>query len=157
MKEKSKRVWVFVVLGIFLLGSYGTYILFMLPGAGKVTNTTVTTKADLKDKILIFHSKDCPHCKALIEDFKTKKIEDTVKNILWLEVDADAKDKYNVELYVTKVQECGLGEESYVVPFGYANGKCYVGGDKISELVYPLASITTTTTTLKITIPTTKK
>lgn len=150
MKEKSKRIWVFVVLAIFLVGSYGTYLLFMLPGAGKVTTmTTVTTKIELKDQILIFHSENCPHCKQLIEDFKTNKVEETVKNISWLEVSDKKENEYNVALYISKVQECKLGEDSYVVPIAYDKGQCYIGNDKIEEYIYNLGKISPSTTTTK--------
>lgn len=147
MTAKSKRVWVFIVLAIFLVGTYGVYILFMLPGAGTLPTTTVTTREDLKDKILIFHSEDCPHCKQLIADFKTNKVEDIIKNISWLEVSSDNKNKYNVELYVSKIMECKLGEDSYVVPIAYDKGQCYVGNDQIAPYIYGLAGITVETTT----------
>lgn len=147
MTAKSKRVWTFIVLAIFLVGTYGVYILFMLPGVGTPPTTTVTTREDLKDKILIFHSEDCPHCKQLIADFKTNKVEDIIKNISWLEVNDKKENQYNISLYISKVQECKLGEDSYVIPFAYDKGQCYVGGDKIEEYIYGIAGITIETTT----------
>ncbi len=148
-KMNMKKLWVLIVLVIFFVGSYGTYLLLMFAKGTPTQTTTVTTSPELKDKILIFHSENCPHCKQLIADFTTKKVEDTVKNIKWLTVDEGEKNKYNVNLYISKAVECELGQENYVIPLAYHEGKCYIGGDKISEYVYGFMDSTSTTSTTK--------
>ena len=145
-KKNMKKTWVFIVLILFLVSSYGTYAILMFSKGAPTQTTTVTTSLEMKDKILIFHSAECPHCKQLIEDFKTKKIEEKITNVQWMLLDDKDMESYNVQLYISKVQECKLGNDSYVVPFAYHNGQCYIGNDKILEYVNELMGTTTTTT-----------
>jgi len=139
-KIKWNKLLAFFVLAVFLIGSYGTYTLLILSRNNPATQNspTATTKPEWKDKILIFYLSSCPHCHDLQQQFKQNKIEDKLNNVLWLKVDNVPEDKYNTEIYVSKVAECGLGEESYVVPFAYHQGKCYLGSDQIWNYVNSL-------------------
>ena len=141
-----KKFFVWLIIILFLLGSYGVYLILIFSKQNTTPTTTVTTSVELSDKILIFHSKNCPVCKELKKYVENYKIAEQLHNIQWLEVDAGKEDEYNVSLYISKIQECNLGSDSYVVPLTYYNGKCYIGSDQITILINDLISASSSTT-----------
>ena len=76
-----KKFFVWLIIILFLLGSYGVYLILIFSKQNTTPTTTVTTSVELSDKILIFHSKNCPVCKELKKYVENYKIAEQLHNI----------------------------------------------------------------------------
>jgi len=82
------------------------------------------------ENVVLFYSKECPHCQIVEEYIEKNKIAEKV-NFTRAEV---FYNKNNRKLFIEKYKACGLADEKEMgVPMLWAEGKCFIGQDKAIE------------------------
>jgi len=129
---------------LFLVGSYGAYLMvgISMDGIDDSQEITLDTKeisetdVPSDDSVLIFYSESCPHCKVVEKYLETEgsAIKAEVKS---LKIDNSKTDKANIELALSKIQECKL-KDNWGVPLMYHKGDCLMGDQPIIDYLSQL-------------------
>ncbi|MFA5993985.1 MAG: hypothetical protein WC823_03430 [Parcubacteria group bacterium] len=91
----------------------------------------------IKNDIVLFYGKECPHCQDLDAFIKKNNIAEKV-NFDSLEV---WHNKANSNIMLNKAEECGFAKDQLGVPFLSANGKCFIGGPAVEKFFTQAAGI----------------
>jgi len=112
--QKSKKIW--IILGV-------AAVLIVLLTSGKWAN---------KPKMIYFYGDTCPHCHDVLDYIAAKRIRDKLS---FRELET-YNNKNNTRLLITKAKLCKMSTAQGVpVPFFFDGENCYVGSDKIIEVL----------------------
>lgn len=111
----KKNIIIFSVLIAVL--AVGLWFWVSNEQAKKAPATTVTSD------IILFYGEECPHCKDVEKFLEENKISEKIK-FDSLEV---WHNNANKQVFLQKVRECGLAQDSAGVPLLYARGECAIG------------------------------
>lgn len=133
---KLKSVWAFLTLILFVVGSYGLYLIIGMP-IDQTDNLNTNTEIDIsdlgisEDEALIFYSSSCPHCKTVAE-YLNQNADNIKIPVRSLKIDDSKTDGDNIKLALAKVKECEVGE-NWGIPLMYHDGGCLMGDQPIIE------------------------
>jgi glutaredoxin len=111
-----------VLLGIILLT-----IAFILP----------TYAQDINSEYILFTSETCSHC----EDVKQHIADNSLEEVLNIEILEVTTDEDNFALYESKVAECELSDTERGVPMLYVDNRCYVSSVSVKSVLNSAAGV----------------
>lgn len=82
------------------------------------------------ENIILFYGSECPHCRIVEKYIDENKISEKI-NFSQAEV---FHNDNNREVFLEKYKICGITDKDELgVPMLFADGKCYIGQDKVIE------------------------
>lgn len=107
---------------------FGLIILIIISFAGLTLGKAFFLNSLKENKLILFYSLSCPHCKAVDEYIKASGLDGKV-NIVRAEVSLNRKNAN--DLYI-KAEACGMNmSQGLSVPFLWDDGRCVVGDKDI--------------------------
>ena len=124
----KKTLLIALVFPIIIL-----FILF-LPSSKEKEVTVGSSSASNAMQATLFYGQGCPHCTAVTDYIKEKRIEEKItiseKEIYY--------NNENAQEFEKRAQSCGLARESMGVPMLWANNECILGSPNIIDFLNDL-------------------